>query len=514
MKILLIRPPYTRLKGAGQAPYFPLGLGYIAAVLDEAGYAVNIYHAENPRSEKDLMLWDADVMFELRSESYHRYINSLSDKNHHVWQEVLETLRSHKPDVVGISALSVEIGSAIKIADLCKEYDPNCKVVLGGLHPTFMADSCIENESVDFIVRGEGEYSMLELCRAIEKGGNNYRSVAGISYSEEGKVTHNPPRALIADLDELPFPARHLILYPESFQHKSFGSLITARGCPWRCTFCSSRNFWDKKLRFRSTENLVAEIESIRKDYDTSYFMFWDDAFTIHHKVISKYCDEFIKRKLKITWRTATRADLLSNEMLKLLSKAGCVRLDIGVETGSKRMSEIIKKDITMKQVVEAFKIIGKNNIAAGAFFMTGFPHETKEDMYETLNLMKEIRPSDIAFNVFDPMPGSEDYDTAIKMNLVPENPDWNRFPFWPDAHYVKDVSPEDFTRIVNEIGKWVFDYNNSLSTRIRRMQPAVLSLLKNDPVFLVQKIAQALMRRLRANFFRKKISSQASSLK
>lgn len=508
MKILLIRPPYSRLKGTGQAPYFPLGLGYIAAVLNKAGHEAKIYHCENPMSEKEIMLCDQEVMFDLRSESHHRYQSILNDKNHHVWREVAETLRNYKPDLVGLSSLSVEIGSANRIADLCKEYNPQCTVVLGGLHATFMTDSCLENKSIDFIVRGEGEYTMRDLCQALMEGGNKYRDVSNISYRQDGDVKHNENRSLIADLDELPFPARDSILYPETFQHKSFGSLITARGCPWRCTFCSSKNFWDNKVRFRSSENLVAEIKYVQKEYGTSYFMFWDDAFTINRKVIKKYCDEFINRKLGITWRTATRADLLDGEQLKSLRKAGCVRLDIGVETGSERMSKIIKKDMTNQKVREAFSLLDNNHIAAGAFFMAGFPLETREDLEQTFQLMKEIKSADIAFNIFDPMPGSEDLNTCVKLKLIPEDYDWNSFAFWPDAHFVKNIPPNEFTQIVNKMGRWVFKYNNSFITRLRRSKPLILSLLRNDPLFLFQKAYQFFITRLKIKHSRKEISN------
>jgi len=153
-------------------------------------------------------------------------------------------------------------------------------------------------------------------------------------------------------------------------------------------------------------------------------------------------------------------------QLFKLLKKAGCIRLDIGVETGSQRMSKLIKKDITTEQIKSAFSMIKKNHIAAGAFFMAGFPLETEEDLNRTFTLMKEIRPDDIAFNIFDPMPGSEEYNTCITMKLVSENADWNNFAFWPDAHFVKNISPEKFTLMVNEMASWIFHYNNNIFTQ------------------------------------------------
>lgn len=246
MRILLIRPPYSRLKGMGQSPYFPLGLGYIAAVLRENGHEVAIYHAENPKSNAECVLPDADIGFNFRSKSYHRYLDALKDDTHFVWAEVRETLRDYKPDMVGISLLSVEVGSSLKISQLVKEYSPNCYVLWGGLHPSFLTDESLSLPVVDFVIRGEGEYSTLELCRALENR-TPLTQVESLSFKENGKIIHNPVRRAIENVDAIPFPARDAVLYPERFDFKSLGSMIVSRGCPFRCTFCSSRNFWDKK---------------------------------------------------------------------------------------------------------------------------------------------------------------------------------------------------------------------------------------------------------------------------
>lgn len=497
MRVLLIKPPYTRLRGTGQSPYFPLGLGYIASILKDNDFEVMIYQAENPRSKEDFILTDADIGFDFRSVSHQKYLKSIKDKNHYVWKEVRETLDLYKPDIVGITMLSVEVASALKISQICKEYNDRCYVVWGGVHPTFLYYDCMKNREVDFVIRGEGEYSMLELCQILKYGGDGLAEVKGLSFRDSGRIVHNSARPLIANIDDIPFPARKCVLYPESFDFKSLGSMIISRGCPFRCTFCSSRNFWDRKVRFRSPENIIKEIEILKNEFKTNLVMFWDDTLTINRKIIEKYCNATIRSKLKINWKCSTRANLIDKDLLRLMKKAGCVKLEIGVESGSDSMRKLIHKDITNDEIKRAFALINRSGIGSGAFFMAGFPEETINDLEQTFQLMKELNAAELAFNIFDPMPGSEEYEKCIRLGLVSPNPDWNDFPFWPDAHYVSNINKEDFSNYANMIAKWLYNRNNSLICKFRRNKYYILFLLFNDPLFLIKKIYGFFMRRI-----------------
>jgi radical SAM superfamily enzyme YgiQ (UPF0313 family) len=495
MKVLLIRPPYTRLKGMGQSPYFPLGIGYIAAVLRKNGIEAQIYHVENPRLKRELIHTEADISYDLRSVGYRKYQDSIKDDTHYVWKEVVDTLREYKPDIVGISLLSVEVASALKISRICKEYDEKCHVVWGGLHPSFLPLDCLKNKEVDFVIRGEGEYPMLDLCHALQKGGD-LAEVRNLCFKRDGEIIENPKGELIPNIDAIPLPARDAVLYPDTFDFKSLGSMIISRGCPFRCTFCSSRNFWDRKERFRSPGNVVEEIRTLQSTYGTNFIMFWDDSFTINRKVIQKYCNAIIDSKLKINWKTATRADLIDEDMIRLMKRSGCVKLEIGVESGSDRMKKIIRKDVTNEQIKRAFDLINRNGLGSGAFFMAGFPEETVEDLEQTFALMKELNAAEIAFNIFDPMPGSSEYEKCIQLGLTPENPDWNNFPFWPDAHYMKYVERDQFGKYADMMAKWLYDSNNSLKHKFRRNRHYIYFLLKNDPLYLVEKVYRYTMRR------------------
>lgn len=503
LRILLIKPPYSRLKRLGQAPYFPLGLGYIAAVLEKEGFEVGIYHAENPRNPDECIVEDEEAIFHQRSNAQKRYYEAVSDDSHPVWKEVRQTLMDFKPDIVGISVLTVETASALKISKLCKEYYSKLPVVWGGVHPTFMPGQVLSYGPVDIVVKGEGEMTFLDICKNIQAGKTDFSGVQGISFRQDSKVIHNPPRPLIEDIDSIPFPATHLILYPGSFNYRSIGSMIVSRGCPWRCTFCSSRLFWEKKLRLRSPQNIINEIKSLKERYNLNYIMFWDDSFSVHKKIVMKYCKSLAEADLKVRWRTATRADLVDDEILYWMKKSGCVKLEIGVETGSPRMQKIIKKDVDNDLVKKAFGLIKANGIATGAFFMAGFPDETKEDMEQTFALMKELGIEEIAYNIFDPMPGSDLLKRCEELGLVSKDADWSNFRFWPDNHFMANMSREEFLAKATEIGKWVYVYNNSYSVKFRKLKSLIWFYILNDPGMLIKKAANYFGRRKRVRQLR-----------
>ncbi|WP_028324532.1 B12-binding domain-containing radical SAM protein [Desulfatirhabdium butyrativorans] len=496
-RILLIKPPYSRLKQVGQAPYFPLGLGYVGAVLEQAGFEVGIYHAENPRSENECIVEDEEAIFHQRSKAQQRYHDAVRDDSHPVWQEIRQTLTDFRPDVVGISVLTVETASALKISWLCKEYDSRIPVVWGGIHPTFMTDQVLGYGPVDMVVRGEGEMTFLELCSRIREGNLNITDIPGLSFKNEAnEIIHNAPRPLIKDVDSIPFPATHLLLYPESFHFKSIGSMIVSRGCPLRCTFCSSRLFWERRVRLRSADNIIQEIQSLQARHHAKYIMFWDDSFSINKEMVIKYCKRFIEAQLNVKWRTATRADLVDDELLCWMKKAGCVKLEIGVESGSPRIQKMIRKDVDNQIVQRAFKLIQKHHIATGAFFMAGFPEETEEDMQMSWDLMKALGIEEIAYNIFDPMPGSELLERCQELGLVPPEPDWAHFDFWPDGFFMKNMTPERFAEKATQIGKWVYAYNNRFSVKFNKLKALSWFYIKNDPVLFFKKAAHYIQRR------------------
>ncbi|MBU1626858.1 radical SAM protein, partial [bacterium] len=232
----------------------------------------------------------------------------------------------------------------------------------------------------------------------------------------------------------------------------------------------------------------LSEIKTVLQDYGTKFFTFWDDSFSLNIKVIKEICERIIQEKIRISWRTATRADLLDPETLSLMKKSGCFQLELGVETGSKNMAKKIKKDLDLDAVSESIKLINRAGIASGAFFMAGFPEETEEDIDKTFDYIKSLNATEIVLNVFDPMPGSEIYEDMIISGQLKQPIDWLYFPLWPNTHFANKIEPMIFNEKINRIAEWIFSYNSKLSNRIKHLKPKVLSLMKSAPWYIIKK--------------------------
>ena len=474
MKVLLINPPYSRIRGSGMDAWFPLGLGYLAAVLIEDGFEVSIYSADNCQPGEPRPTSGMRDIFELRSQSRRTCIEALANKDHFVWREVKRTLEDVKPDLVGITALSVQYGAAVKIGQIVKEWRPDCPVVIGGHHVTYLPyETMLGTPVFDLSVLGEGEVTFLEVCRLYREGWRpDFENVLGVAYRKNGEVYITPPRQLLSDLNALPFPRRDINLYPETYSKQQLGGLIYGRGCPWNCRFCSSKKFWQRRVRMRSPENCVKEINTLINHYGLRRFMFWDDAFSVRRKEIIEFATRVIESGERFTFTAATRADLIDQELVRLLHRAGCTELKLGVESGSPRVLEMIQKNLDLKVLREAVKIVKDGGINLGLFFMAGLPHETLDDLNLTFDLIKELNADNVAFNIFDPMPGSELYQEVIDLGLVPENADWTKFAFWPDASFTIDMAPDVFDKKAREMAEYIFKRNDSLRMRIKRFLP------------------------------------------
>lgn len=483
MRVLLVRPPLTRLRGTGHINYFPLGIGYLAGTLLQEGHEVSIYNADNAAPNEPPPQFDKASVFENRSAGYYAYQSALKAADHFVWNEIKEVLRTCKPDLVGLSVLTVEAGSARRVSQLVKETLPGTPVIWGGVHPTYMAKQCLQYPEVDYCMRGEGELAFAEFVRELEAGGNP-GGVESISLMRDGEYVENPLTKLAPDINDLTV-ARGATLFPERVSRAAWGSVIGSRGCPWRCTFCTSPEFWQKRFRHRTPDNLLAEIKEIKETYGSGVFTFWDDVFSIRRRNTIELCQKLRRDKLRIAWKTATRANLLDEELLGEMRKAGCVQLEIGVETGSPTMSKKIHKDVSLQQIRDAIGMINRSGIASGTFFMAGFPQETEKELLETFEFMKSIDAVDIVLNVFDPQPGAGLFDEAVARGMVDPDRDWSDFPLWPDAHYCEGIERERFDELVREIAHWCWEHNNSWPVLLRRMRPKVISILKSDPAAL-----------------------------
>jgi radical SAM superfamily enzyme YgiQ (UPF0313 family) len=365
--------------------------------------------------------------------------------NHYTNDDILTLLKKESPDLVGISFGTQIRFSAFDLARLIKKNFPSVPIVAGGPHPTLTAEDTLENISeIDIVVRGEGEISFLNLVKAIDNK-EDLGDVRGISFRNEmGQIVSTPPQPLIQDLNSLPLPARDL-LPMEKYEQKTIlskkicTSILTSRGCPYRCVYCSTSRQWGHQIRHRSAKNVVDEIEYLLRTYPfLEGIRFFDDVFTVDKKRAIDICQEIIRRKININWECEVRANTIDRELAKIMRKAGCEFIDLGVESGSNRILKNIKKAITTEQAIAAVKTIKEAGIEVKAFIMHGLPGETYKDIKKTVFLSRYlfyelgIEGTTQAISLI--YPGTELEKIAKEFGTLPKDFSWSKY-------YIRDRS-------------------------------------------------------------------------
>lgn len=471
MNILFINPPFQRLKGVAQI-YFPLGLGYLcAAVSADKRLNALIYNAELPSRSEHLPF---HIRYQDMLNLHSRYIQAIKEDKHYVWQEVYKVIKEFNPDVIGITVLTAKYVSALKISQIAKSLNKSCKVIWGGPHASVDVERVLGNDAVDFVIRGEGEVTLKILIDLLIEKKNyfweNLCNVQGLSYKIDSKILHNPGRPLIEYLDALPFPSKNKVMFAERYLPSSWGDIITLRGCPFNCGYCGAHNTWGYKVRYRSVQKILEEIDAIIARYNTKEFYFWDDNFTLNRDRTLEFCHLLEQKKINISWGCTTRVDLLDDLLIKNLKKAGCNYISIGIETGSERMLKNIHKGITLEKANLASSLLNKHGLKYEAFFMVGFPEETQEDIRETVSFMRQLKNAKICFSIFTPYPCTEQYEIAKKYKLISEFPDWSQFSHQSQAnHFMKYITKKQFEEKVAEISSWI-DKNNSRNIDLGRL--------------------------------------------
>lgn len=394
--IMLIYPPYT---WEHTSP--PLGLAYIAAALRNSGYAVRILDM-NP--------------------------------THTTLEQLEGELRADKPTVVGISAMTNQAQATLEIAERVKTVDDSIKVIVGGPHPTALPDEMLENTAIDFVCIGEGEYTVKELAKSLLNGDKKFDSISGLAYrDEEGKVVRTSPRPFISDLDSLPFPAWDLLPLDKyrvahmGLERSLTFALLSSRGCPYRCIFCSSSLAMGRKFRMRSAENIFAEIQMLYNRFGMRQFDFVDDTITVDKERIEKFCELMIASKMDITWACNSTVHINDPASLQRMKEAGCIRIDFGVESGDAKVLKTIKKGITIPQVIEAHRLAKGAGLKTCSFFMIGLPGQDMESIRKSLSLIKQIDTDSPCFSIATPYPGTELYQMAKKNNWL-KTSDWSKY--------------------------------------------------------------------------------------
>ncbi len=387
MKIALVNP---RIE-AYSSTLPPLGLLYIGAVLEKEGFEVRIFDPL-PDSDNDIR----------------KIIN-------------------YQPDIIGMSILTTYVDRAKHIISICKEQLKSSVLVIGGIHPTALPEESLEFFDADYVVIGEGEITMKELCFRL-KNKQSLQGLEGIAYRENGLIIKTAPRMPVQNLDKLPFPARHLIEFEKylippgvirGYWSERCTSLMTSRGCPFQCIWCGTQTIFGHKVRRRSVDNVIEEIELLLKNYKIDSIWFIDDTFTLDEKWLLEFCDKLLRKGINLKWGCQAHVRTINEKIVDAMKKAGLVQLDIGVESGSEKVLRILKKNSTQEAIKKAFSITKKAGIRRMATFMFGNPGEEIDDIRQTFKLAKEIKPDFASSFFLTPFPGTELMEMAKKNNWL-----------------------------------------------------------------------------------------------
>jgi magnesium-protoporphyrin IX monomethyl ester (oxidative) cyclase len=352
-------------------------------------------------------------------------------------EQIADRIRDWKPDLVVISVpFSGWWRTAFEVSSAVKSVDEGIKTALIGLHPSAKPLESLAHPNIDYVVIGEPELTVQELAEKLEKGADadakDLRKVKGLGFTVDGEVIINPRRPVILDLDSLPFPARHLLPMKELFAavkktpirgeiRKPCARVLTSRGCPNNCIFCSNHIVMGKKWRGRSPENVVDELEELVRKFGVKQVDFEDDNLTFDRKRMEAICNLIIKRGLDIEWYTpnGVRADCLDETLLAKMRQCGCQRIMVAPESGVQRVvNEVIKKNQDLKRVEDAIVAARKVGIKVSCFFILGFIGETKEDIQATINYayhLRQLGADRFYFSYATPLVGTELYDQAEK---------------------------------------------------------------------------------------------------
>jgi len=381
MKILLIYPYWLEKRADIQDVIVPpIGMYYVGSVLKEHHYDVEILN------------WCR--------------INETPE-------DIEKILFEKKPDIVGFSVLQANRWGGIEIARIAKQILPKVKIVFGGVTPTFLWKHFLTHfPEIDFVVIGEGEYTFLNLVEFLENNQEHHvEDIQGIAFRKDGKVVRTAPAEPIHRIDALPVPAKYF-----EYRHLSL-----TRGCPGKCAFCGSPKFWGPKVRFHSVEYFIDELERLYKK-GINFFYFSDDTFSVDKKRVIDICKKILEKRLNISWVAISRVNYMSEDILYWMRKAGCIQISYGVESGSKKIRSLLNKKITNDDIEKAFAMTSKYGILPRAYFIYGCPGETHRTIFETIDLIKKIKPLVIHFFVLSLFPGTRLYEEYKKKMKVTDD--------------------------------------------------------------------------------------------
>ncbi len=414
IKTTLVNPP--PLEGVYRHQlYLPMGLAYLAAVLEKAGHEVTVIDC--PAQMIDL-------------------------------KQLKTKLASIEPKLIGITSMTPTIQSAFLSAQAAKEACPDTIVVIGGPHATFMDEEVLaEEKAVDVVVRGEGEETLLELAQNVSNP-QALKKIEGITFRNNGQTVRTPTRPYIQKLDELPRPAYK---YFSLEKYRLFGRkmlpIMTSRGCPSQCSFCTTARMFGKAFRARSPKSIVDELEWLRDEHGADAFSFYDDTFTLNTKRAVTICEEIKNRKIGLPWDCQTRVSKVSKELLATMRDANCQQVFFGVESGCQKILDAVNKGTTVEQNRKAIKMAKDAGLFVAISVIIGYPGETRDMLMQTIDLVKKAEPDDVYICVATPYPGTDLRRLVEEMGYEISN-DWGRYDTITPIFKNPNLSAEDIRKL------------------------------------------------------------------
>jgi len=401
----------------------PIGLAYVAAILQRNGTDVKIIDA------KSLNL---------------------------PHKEASEIVERENPDIVGVTVFTSQLRSALDMCQAVKEVCPSTKVVVGGPHIHSEHGEVIKKGFIDFCVRLEGETTMLELVDAIWNGGK-LEKIEGLTFKRGDEIVANPDRPLVKALDSLPFPARDLLpndIYGgvKGLEEGENYTLVSAsRGCPFKCHFCAVPQFWSGQRR-RSAANILDELEHIVQAYNIRFLMFSDEEFVVNKKWAAEICQGMVERGLNkiLAWSCSTRVDTVTQEVLEAMKKASCEFIFYGIEFGNQRILDFAGKKTTVPQIYKAIDMTRKVGISPHGNFMIGYPTETRDTIEDTITLARSLDLDHASFSIVTPFPGTRLYQYCQENDLLSTD-DWEQYSYFnPEKAVIRlgDVTEEELMKL------------------------------------------------------------------
>lgn len=342
---------------------FPIGINLLSTIVKRSSnYTSEVISFPNLIAEKKV------------------HNNILLEKD---YETIVSYILNKCPKIVSFYTIGNSYFITLTVARRIKEMDESIKIIFAGPHVSLCSQNTIESFSfIDMIAIGEGEQNIIGIIDYFN-GREEIKNIKGICYRESNQIIYNEPTELLKNLDELPMVEFDEEAIPQSI------SIETGRGCPFNCTFCCTKTFWRKRVRVKSTDRIIDEIKYYMDKYNIRKFDFVHDLFTASRSNISEFCSKMIDLEIDIEWTCSARADTLDEEIISLMSRSGCKKILLGIETGSQRMQKVINKHLKMSQVKDTIRILNKYGIEMQANFIYGFPTEEEEDLLETLNLVR-----------------------------------------------------------------------------------------------------------------------------